>query len=97
MNITAHQTHLTVLKREVQAAWIAACEAEGIPVDSKFVVFGNTVEAALYNETMGMYLRARREFQRQLDRNKARRDRHAALTGLGLKRVKGSLGGVYYE
>lgn len=30
-------------------------------------------------------------------RNRARRDRHAVLTSLGLKRVRGSLGGIYYE
>ena len=30
-------------------------------------------------------------------RNAKRRERHAALTSLGLKRVKGALGGVYYE
>ncbi len=30
-------------------------------------------------------------------RNKARRERHEMLTSLGLTRVKGSLGGTYYE
>lgn len=30
-------------------------------------------------------------------KNFARRERHAMLTDLGLKRVKGALGGVYYE
>lgn len=29
--------------------------------------------------------------------NRARRERHKALTDLGLKRVRGALGGVYYE
>ena len=29
--------------------------------------------------------------------NKNRRDRHAVLTSLGLVRVRGSLGGTYYE
>lgn len=29
--------------------------------------------------------------------NAARRERHAAMTDLGLKRVRGALGGVYYE
>lgn len=32
-----------------------------------------------------------------LARNAARRERHAVLTSLGLKRVKGNLGGTYYE
>ena len=33
----------------------------------------------------------------RLRKNKARRDKHAVLTSLGLKRVKGALGGTYYE
>jgi hypothetical protein len=30
-------------------------------------------------------------------KNKARRDRHQAMLDLGLVRVRGALGGVYYE
>ena len=30
-------------------------------------------------------------------RNKARRERHQAYVDLGMKRVRGGLGGVYYE
>lgn len=30
-------------------------------------------------------------------KNAARRARHAAMTDIGLKRVRGALGGVYYE
>ncbi len=30
-------------------------------------------------------------------RNRARRERHATLVSLGLVRVRGALGGVYYE
>ena len=30
-------------------------------------------------------------------RNRARRERHQALLDLGLKRVRGNLGGTYYE
>ena len=42
--------------------------------------------------------RVRREAQRQR-RNRNARERHEALTGLGLglTRVRGNLGGVYYE
>ena|SRR5258708_6745803 len=95
--IQAHQDYLTMLKRDVQAAWISACEADKIDPSSKFVVFTNTTEAAAYNEMMGMFLKARQKFHNQCNRNKARRERHAACTDLGLKRVKGALGGVYYE
>ena len=37
------------LRLQLKDAWIKACEAEGIPVDSKFVVFGKTPEATAYN------------------------------------------------
>jgi len=33
----------------------------------------------------------------RLRRNLARRVRHEAMTSIGLKRVKGALGGTYYE
>ena len=40
---------------------------------------------------------ARRERARKDRRNRVRRERREALTSLGLKRVKGAMGGVYYE
>jgi len=40
---------------------------------------------------------ALRDAERREKQNKARRERHEALTSLGLKRVRGALGGVYYE
>ena len=49
------------LRAEVNAAWLKACEVEAIPADAKFVVFSNTVEAAVYNELAGMLLRRLRE------------------------------------
>ena len=33
----------------------------------------------------------------RIRRNRDRRERHRALTDMGLNRVKGALGGVYYE
>lgn len=48
------------LRAEVRAAWNQACEADGVPTDSKFVVFSNTVEAANYNELAGILLRSLR-------------------------------------
>lgn len=95
--IQAQQDYLTMLKRDVQAAWIKACEADGIEPSSKFVVFSNTTEAAAYNELMGMYLKARQKFHNQVNRNRARRERTAMIADLGLKRVRGALGGTYLE
>jgi len=34
---------------------------------------------------------------KRLARNKARRERHQAMLDCGLVRVRGALGGVYYE
>ena len=96
-SIQAQQDYLTMLKRDVETKWIAACEADGIDIASKFVVFTDTLAARQYNEAMGLFLKARQKYHNQLNRNRARREQHAALTSLGLKRVKGALGGVYYE
>lgn len=44
------------------------------------------------------YYTARAKYQRQAQRRKEnRRDRHEALTSLGLVKVRGALGGIYYE
>jgi hypothetical protein len=43
------------------------------------------------------YLKARMSEDARIRRNRNRRTRHAVMTSLGLKRVKGALGGVYYE
>lgn len=43
-------------------------------------------------EAMDLILRSQAD-----ERNKARRERHATLTSLGLVRVRGALGGIYYE
>lgn len=78
----------------VRATWAAACEFDGISPDSRFVVFSNTnPHATRHNELMGEFLKLRN----RIARNATHRERHAAMTSLGLKRVKGSLGGVYYE
>ena len=79
---------------EVEAAWIKACAATGVPAYAKFVVFyQSTPESIEYNRLMGEFFALRK----RIARNAARRERHTAMTDLGLKRVKGALGGVYYE
>jgi hypothetical protein len=96
-SIQSHQDYLTMLKRDVQSAWLAACEADRIDPMSKFVVFTNTTEAAAYNELMGLFLKAVRAYKAQIKRNQDRRERTSMLKDLGVKRVKGALGGTYYE
>lgn len=78
--IQAQHNYLAILKRDVQSAWLAACEADQIDPSSKFVVFTNTTEAAAYNELMGMFLRARQKFHNQVNRNMVARVRRARRT-----------------
>lgn len=78
----------------VKLAWEHACKHDGIDAASKFVVFSNDNPfAKTHNEQMAEYLK----LMARIKKNIARRDRHAAFTSCGLKRVKGALGGVYYE
>ena len=85
---------LNAAKAAVKASWEAACLVQGTPTDSKFVVFAEENEAAKkHNDLMREYFALRN----RIAHNVARRDRHAAYTAAGMKRVKGALGGVYYE
>lgn len=63
------------------------CEICGTEIDTKDAE--NRCESCDEAKTKTKAKRARA--------NAARRARHEALTSLGLTRVKGALGGVYYE
>jgi hypothetical protein len=85
---------LNAMKAAVKLQWNAACEVEGVPVDSKFVVFSNDNRAAYnHNKLMGEFL----DLRSRIIKNMARRDRHATMKDLGLNRVRGAQGGVFYE
>jgi hypothetical protein len=82
------------MKLDIQLSWRAACLHDGIGTDSKFVVFSaDNLAAIRHNELMGKF----RHLRNKIRHNIARRERHAAMTDMGLLRVKGALGGVYYE
>ena len=49
------------------------------------------------HEAIQVLVVAGKSIRKQVERNANRRAKHAALTSLGLKRVKGALGGTYYE
>lgn len=95
-SISQLYSQATQLKAEVKAAWIKACEADGIPTDTKFAVFSNTTEAAAYNELMGLFLKAKRAYMRQSEKNASRRARTSILKDMGLRQVRG-VSGVYFE
>jgi hypothetical protein len=85
---------LNVAKAEVKGFWILACAAEGVDPESKFVAFSNDNNVAkMHNNAMGEFFKLRSRIQRNMDR----RDRHAVMSDMGLKRVKGAQGGTYYE
>jgi hypothetical protein len=77
-----------------RATWAAACAHDGISPDSNFVVFSDdNPHTAEHNRLMGEFIKIRN----RIAHNANRRARHEAMTSLGLNRVKGALGGVYYE
>ena len=91
---TKEANKLNALKLDIQDSWRVACHHDGIAPDSKFVVFSNDNPAAIrYNNLMLEFL----NLQRKIRTNVARRERHAAMTSMGLQRVKGTLGGTFYE
>ena len=49
------------IKRLMKALWIKSCRFDGIPIDSKFVVFSDDNPYQVrYNKIMGLYLAAHR-------------------------------------
>lgn len=91
---TKEAQKLNALKLNIQDSWRVACNHDGIAPDSKFVVFSTDNPAAIrHNQLMIEFFNLRN----RIKRNETRRARHDAMTSMGLKRVKGSLGGVYYE
>lgn len=86
----------TQLNAERKAAWIKACEVDGIDPKSSFVVLSNSTEAAAYNELAGMFLRAKAAYLKQKARNAAKRARTQMFKDLGVRQVRG-VSGVYFE
>lgn len=85
---------LNAAKAQVKALWILACQADGIDPESKFVVFtANNQVAQDHGQAISHFF----DLRNRIKRNEARRERHAAYRDLGLTRVKGNLGGTYYE
>jgi hypothetical protein len=79
---------------EVKRLWALMCHADGVDLTSKFVVFANNNPYAFaYNEAVTAF----QQIRKQIKRNETRRERHATMVSMGLQRVKGSLGGTYYE
>jgi hypothetical protein len=81
-------------KAQAKALWIRACIVDGIEPTGQFIVFSDDNPAARdYNAAVLDLMKLRN----RIKANAARRERHAAYKDLGLNRVKGGLGGTYYE
>ena len=79
---------------EVTKLWSLMCQEDGVSDSSMFVVFNSANKYfAEYQEAMGR-LQHLRKLARQRNNRAAR---HAAYTSCGLARVRGNLGGTYYE
>ena len=82
---------LEAAHNEVKRLWIAMCEHDGIQPGANFVVFSDqNPYAAAYNEAMTIWMRLRKA-------QKARAARRDAIESLGMKEVRGALGGGYIE
>ena len=91
---TKEANQLNAAQNEVREWWRLACNRENIPFDSKFVVFSaDNIYVPYHTTAMANFMKLRN----RIARNVARRADHGAMTDLGLKRVKGNLGGTYYE
>jgi hypothetical protein len=92
--MTPSQKKVEAAKAEVKRLWTLMCELEGIPPTAQFVAFSfDNPHNAAYNAAFHIL----QEAIKAEKKNSARRARHSAYTDLGLKRVKGALGGTYYE
>jgi hypothetical protein len=94
--MTKSQKAVQVAQAEVSRIWRLMCLEAGVGTDSKFVVFPEEVEQKYGSEHRLAFNALCRAIKAEKV-NKARRDRHAAMSDMGLKRVKGALGGTYYE
>lgn len=91
---TKEANQLNAAKAAVRESWIHACSHDGIAQHEKFVVFSNDNPFAVeHNTRMLAFMKLRN----RIAHNVNRRERHATLVSLGLKRVKGNLGGTFYE
>ena len=64
IEVNAGQKYLAGLRTTIGQLWAKACEADGLPADSSFVIFseGNRF-APFYDQAMTQYLAACREYE----------------------------------
>jgi len=92
--MTKSQQAVIAARKEVKLLWSLMCAFDGVPVGENFVHFseGNPYSVG-YNNAVSVFYQAKK-----LEKvNSSRRERHRMMLDCGLVRVKGALGGTYYE
>lgn len=84
-------TKIQEAKAEVKRLWILMCEEEGIPTNAIFVGF---TSAGRYSAEYNVAIR---KYQKLLRAKQTRDARKDAIASLGMKEVRGALGGRYIE
>jgi hypothetical protein len=82
---------LEAARAVVEALWSLMCQEDGIDPAATFVSFSPN------NPHSGAYFHAMKTFQRLLKAQKQRTARRDAIASLGMKEVRGALGGRYIE
>jgi hypothetical protein len=95
MKLTAKETKaLETAKHNAAVAWSKACLEANVPSNASFVAFDfSKPMAQASNAAAAELLKVRN----RVVKNAARRARNQAMRDLGLTRVVGNLGGVYWE
>lgn len=82
---------LEALRTQLDALWLEAVTYDGIEPGAKFVVFSE------HNPHMAEYHKLMPEFLRLRKARQFRALRRDAIASLGMKEVRGALGGRYIE
>jgi hypothetical protein len=82
---------LDAARANVRKLWIQMCEHDRVPTDSRFVVFTDL------NPFFAEYQIAVRTWQQLRKAQETRKARKEAIASLGMKEVRGALGGRYIE
>lgn len=95
---TKERNNLMDAKAEALRFWNLMCEHDGVDPSSKFVVFSSSNPfTAQHGEAVTAFMKLRN----QINRKVAARERRAAIrdayASAGMVKVRGNLGGTYYE
>jgi hypothetical protein len=82
---------IMLLRTQLNQLWLAALQHDGIEPGAKFVVLSKD------NPFMPEYRKLMKEFLRLKKARQIRANRKAAIESLGMKEVRGALGGRYIE